>query len=70
MSFRPLVLLPSLLLVLFAADLQDAKAIARPTLRSVNHAPAVAQLADANVHTFHRGSGRRQLFWESALSEV
>ncbi|MBW4583411.1 MAG: hypothetical protein KME42_27925 [Tildeniella nuda ZEHNDER 1965/U140] len=62
-------LLPSLLLVVLTADLRDAKAIAHQTLRSFNQPASVAQLADVNMQTFHRGSGRRQLFWESTLSE-
>ena len=67
MFFHPTALLSGLLLVLLAADLRDVTAIAQPALRSGNLSAAAAQLANANVQTFHRGSGRRQLSWESNL---
>lgn len=68
MCFYPPALLSGLLLVLLAADVQATQPIATQALRSSNRATA-AQLADVNVQTFHRGSGRRQLFWETARSE-
>jgi hypothetical protein len=70
MCFRSTVLLPSLLLVLFAAEVRDTKAIARQTLQSSHQSASATQLADATVHTFHRGSGRRQFLWESTRSDV
>ncbi|PSB25650.1 hypothetical protein [Stenomitos frigidus] len=69
MCLYPPALLSGLLLVLLVAELRDAKAIAHQTLRSDHQSTAVAQLADATVQTFHRGSGRHQLFWEATLSQ-
>jgi hypothetical protein len=70
MGFHPTALLSGLLLVLLASDLQDVKTIANQKLRSSNQATSATQLADATVHTFHRGSGRRQLFRELMLLEA
>ncbi|XGV96292.1 MAG: hypothetical protein ACAF41_26620 [Leptolyngbya sp. BL-A-14] len=70
MGFSPTALLPGLLLVLLASDLQDAKAIANQALQSLHHPAPTTQLADATVKTFHRGSGRRQLFREVVLLEA
>lgn len=70
MGFYPLTLLPGLLLVLLASDFRDAKAITNQALRSLNQPTPTTQLADATVQTFHRGSGRRQLFREAALFEA
>lgn len=67
MGFHPTVLLPGLLLVLLSSDLRDAKAIANQTLPSLGQSAPTAQLADATGQTFHRGSGRRQLFREFTL---
>ncbi|MBW4469846.1 MAG: hypothetical protein KME45_05510 [Stenomitos rutilans HA7619-LM2] len=67
MGFHPTALLPGLLLVLLISDLRDAKAIANQALRSLDQSAPTTQLADATVQTFHRGSGRRQLFREFTL---
>lgn len=67
MGFHPTVLLPGLLLVLLISDLRDAKAIASQTLPIAGQPTPTAQLAEATGQTFHRGSGRRQLFREFAL---
>ncbi len=64
MGLYPTALLPGLLLVLLASSVQDVRAIANQALRSLHRSDAAAQLADSTVYTFHRGSGRRQLFRE------
>jgi len=71
MCLHPTTLLTGLLLAILVFDFKDAKIGAAQPEATLKLPTTTVQQADAGVHTFHRGSGRRQFFLtESALTNA